>query len=210
MRAKRARGAIQQKRRTRQLLLNAAARFAKAGLTPDMEEVARAALVSRSTAYRHFPSVEALMLEAAIDSAYPNAVAGLGQAPADPAERLVLAERAVEQMIQEKETALRALLINSLKLQFATANAESASRPTSQLPLVEAALAPIQDRLGSASREPLTAILTLIIGTDARLVLKEVLGLDREAASAAKAWAIRALIGSALREGRSERQRRGE
>ena len=57
------------KRRTRKALLEAAAQLVRGGVKPSLEEVAEAALVSRATAYRYFPSVEALLREAALDMA---------------------------------------------------------------------------------------------------------------------------------------------
>ena len=52
-------GRPNQKTRTRKDLLQAAARLMKQGGPPTLEEVAEEALVSRATAYRYFPSVEA-------------------------------------------------------------------------------------------------------------------------------------------------------
>ena len=63
----RAPGRANQRRRTRKDLLEAAGRLLKDGRTPSLEEVAEAALVSRATAYRYFPSIEALLREAALD-----------------------------------------------------------------------------------------------------------------------------------------------
>jgi len=45
----------------------------QAGRSPTLEEVAEAAMVSRATAYRYFPGVEALLTEAALDVAMPEA-----------------------------------------------------------------------------------------------------------------------------------------
>src|SRR6185503_648192 len=65
-------GRPNQKTRTRKDLLQAAARLMKQGGPPTLEEVAEEALVSRATAYRYFPRVEALMVEAAVDVAVPE------------------------------------------------------------------------------------------------------------------------------------------
>ena len=54
-------GRINQKRRTRVALKEAAAEFVRLGVTPTVAQVAEAALVSKSTAYRYFPSQEALL-----------------------------------------------------------------------------------------------------------------------------------------------------
>ena len=61
-----------QKARTRKDLLQAAARLLGKGRKPSLEEVAAEALVSRATAYRYFPDLNALLVEAAIDVASPD------------------------------------------------------------------------------------------------------------------------------------------
>ena len=65
-------GRPNQRVRTRQDLLQAASRLMKLGRRPTLEEVAEEALVSRATAYRYFPSVESLLIEAPIEGAVPD------------------------------------------------------------------------------------------------------------------------------------------
>src|SRR4051812_37137151 len=60
-------GRMNQKRRTRAALMTAAAEFVRRGETPSILQVADAALVSKSTAYRYFPSQDALLAEALLD-----------------------------------------------------------------------------------------------------------------------------------------------
>ena len=62
-------GRPNQKSRTRKDLLQAASRLMKQGRKPSLEEIAEEALISRATAYRYFPRVEALLLEASLDVA---------------------------------------------------------------------------------------------------------------------------------------------
>src|SRR5688572_21434479 len=82
-------GRPNQRRRTRKDLLQAAARLMKQGRQPSLEEIAEEALVSRATAYRYFPSVEALLLEASFDVAIPEADDLFpAQASGDPVARL--------------------------------------------------------------------------------------------------------------------------
>ncbi|HET6470955.1 MAG TPA: TetR family transcriptional regulator, partial [Pseudomonadales bacterium] len=54
-------GRHNQRRRTRKDLLTAAATLMRSGAKPSLEAVAEAAMVSRATAYRYFPSIEALL-----------------------------------------------------------------------------------------------------------------------------------------------------
>jgi len=66
-------GRPNQRHRTRKDLLEAASRLMCQGRKPSLEEVAEEALVSRATAYRYFPSIEALLLEATLDVSTPDA-----------------------------------------------------------------------------------------------------------------------------------------
>src|SRR4051794_1951345 len=89
-----------QNRRTRKDLLQAAVRLLKQGRKPSLEEVAEEALVSRATAYRYFPSLEALLREAALDTAAPDPEHIFdGGSPDDPVWRLERAEAALHKMI---------------------------------------------------------------------------------------------------------------
>ena len=109
-------GRPNQKRRTRKDLLEAAARLMRQGRTPDLEEIAAEALVSRATAYRYFPSVEALLLEASLDIAVPSADEILGAAPPkDPVARLERIDAALHDMIVTNEAPLRIMLANALQ-----------------------------------------------------------------------------------------------
>src|SRR5678815_4966607 len=105
-----------QKRRTRKNLLQAASRLMKQGLKPDLEAIAEEAMVSRATAYRYFPGVEALLLEAALDMAAPEPGEVLGDAPPDdPVARLNRVDTALHEMILANEAQLRLMLVHSLQ-----------------------------------------------------------------------------------------------
>ena len=160
-----------QKRRTRKDLLQAASRLMKQGLKPDLEAIAEEAMVSRATAYRYFPGVEALLLEAALDMAAPEAAEVLRDAPADdPVARLQREEGSGLPPRQNRRTTL-----------------------------IEAALAPARDRFKPAVLRLLTRALALVIGTEAMVVFKDVLQLDDAEARKVRRWAIRALVQAATR-----------
>ena len=90
-------GRPNQKSRTRKDLLAAAARLMKQGRSITLEDVAEEALVSRSTAYRYFPSVEALLVEAPIDRAVPDpADLFRNTSSEDPVERLQIVDAALQ------------------------------------------------------------------------------------------------------------------
>src|SRR5262249_15322283 len=60
-------GRVNQKRRTRAALVEAAKQLVGEGVTPTVAQAAEAALVSRTTAYRYFPTQDSLLLELAVD-----------------------------------------------------------------------------------------------------------------------------------------------
>lgn len=186
------RGRPNQRLRTRRDLIDAAARLLREGRTPSLEEVAEAALVSRATAYRHFPNAEALLVEASLDLAFPSAEALFADASDDPIERLLIADRAVAAMMAANAAALRLMLAHSLRL------AAPAQRQNRRTPLIEAALAPARERFAPAAYGNLVGALAVVIGTEAMVVFADVLGADTETAQRIREWTIRSLVEAAI------------
>jgi AcrR family transcriptional regulator len=197
-------GRTNQRHRTRKDLLAAAGRLLKAGRTPDMDDVAREAMVSRATAYRYFPSIEALLVEAPLDGAVPAPEAVFAADDStDVAERAVRAERALHEAVYRNEAQLRVMLAASLER---SANGSDVPvRQNRRTPLIEAALAPARERFDDPTYEKLCAALALIFGTESMVVFKDVLGMDEQTARDVKGWAVRALVRAAEREASEKR-----
>jgi len=192
-------GRPNQKRRTRKDLLQAAARLIKQGRTPSLEEIAEEALVSRATAYRYFPSVEALLLEASLDVAIPQAEDlfrdGISD---DPVARLERVDAALHDLILANEAPLRMMLVHSL--QRGLRGEEIGELPVRQdrrTHLIEAALKHARPQFTPAALDTLSKALALIIGPEAMMVFKDVLQLNDADARRVKRWAIRALVQAA-------------
>lgn len=194
-------GRSNQKSRTRKHLLEAAARLMKQGRNPGLEEIAEDALVSRATAYRYFPSVEALLLEASLDIAMPEAGELFGRDRSeDPVARLEKADAAMHSAILANEAALRRMMVSAL--QQSLAGGELPARQNRRTPLIEAALQPAKGEIRPAAMKTLREALALVIGTEAMLVMKDVLRVDDAEARRVKKWAIRALVEAARRPAR--------
>ena len=193
-----------QKRRTRKDLLQAAARLLQQGRRPSLEEVAEAALVSRATAYRYFPGVEPLLVEAALDTAAPEPGDALRGAPSDdPVARVQRVDAALHDMIVANEAQLRLMLVHSLQRSLGRDSDPSLpARQNRRSRLIEAALAPTRDRFRPADLKMLSRALALVVGTEAMVVCKDVLQLDDADARKVKRWAIRVLVEAAMKEGR--------
>jgi AcrR family transcriptional regulator len=189
-----------QKRRTRKDLLQAAARLMRQGRKPSLDEVAEEALVSRATAYRYFPSIEALLAEASADVATPEPEDLFpGDAPADPAARVERVDTALHEMMLANEPALRLMLASALQQSVGGSAGNPPLRQNRRSPLIAAALEPARRQFKPASYEMLAKALALVIGTESMIVFKDVLQLSDAEMRRVKRWAIRALVEAAKR-----------
>ena len=183
-----------QRKRTRKDLLQAAARLAKQGRSPSLEEIAAEALVSRATAYRYFPRVEALLAEAVLDIATPEPEALFaGKVGDDPVVRLEKVDEALHDVIAANEPAFRVMLANSLQ----RSGTDVPPRQNRCSPLIAAALAPARKQFKPATLDVLEKVMALIVGPEAMVVFKDVLQLDAAEARRVRRWAIRALVDAA-------------
>jgi AcrR family transcriptional regulator len=192
-------GRANQRRRTRKDLLQAAARLIKQGRNPSLEQIADEAMVSRATAYRYFPGVEALLVEAPLDIAVPDADDLFRTTTAtDPVERLNLVDKTLHDMILANEPSLRMMLVHSLqRIIKGGEDSDIPPRQNRRSPLIEAALAPERKEFDPAALKLLRKALAIVIGTEAIVVFKDVLQVSDAEARKVKQWAIRALVDAA-------------
>src|SRR5688572_8006272 len=117
-------GRVGQKRRTREALVAAARELVAKGESPTVEGAAEAAAISRTTAYRYFPSQRALLAAAHPETAATSLLPD--DAPDDVAARLDIVVAAYTRSILENESQQRTMLRLSL---------EADPEERSQLPL---------------------------------------------------------------------------
>ena len=172
-------GRTNQKARTREALIAAARELLAQGVVPTMEGVAAAAAVSRTTAYRYFPSLSALLA-----AAYPHIEhrSLLGEdPPEDPAARLQVVVEEHTRRILENEPEMRAVLRLSLQ----------GIRPL-ELPMhrglriawIEDALAPLRGQMSKPELQRLVHGIGATLGIEAFVWLTDIAGLTREQAAA--------------------------
>lgn len=184
-----------QRLRTRKDLLEAAARLTRDGRTPSFEEIAEAALVSRATAYRYFPGLDALLLEAALHMETPTPEGLFGDDPStDALTRVEKLDAALAALVAANEAPLRALLAQTVQQSGAT---ETPVRQNRRGPLIAAALATSVPPFRPAELDTLSKALAVLMGIEARVAFKDVLQLGDDEAARVRRWMIRALVEAA-------------
>jgi len=187
---------LSQKRRTRTALLHAARDLIAAGKTPSVVEVAEAAQVSTATAYRYFPTQQALLVEVPLDEAAPTVASLFGDgAPADPEDRAALVQNALYDLARQHEAEFRLFLQSSVTRPLRDSRAaRDPFRGARRDALLSEALAPLAGELPPEDLERLKVALAMLVGVESMVVLRDVMQLDHDDARAAGEWAVRQLI----------------
>jgi len=189
-------GRVAQKRRTRDALIDAARELMARGVTPGVEDAAAAASVSRTTAYRYFPSQRALLV-----AAHPETGAR-SLLPADPPEeveaRLAAVVKQFARLILNTESQQRTMLRLSLESSDAASRTALPLRQGRAIAWISEALAPLREQLTEPELHRLVLAIRSAIGIEALVWLTDVAGLSREDAAELMAWSAQALLHSAL------------
>ncbi len=199
-------GRVNQKRRTRAAIVEAAKRLVDAGGTPTVAEAAEAALVSRTTAYRYFPTQDALMIELSVDLDVDDleALAASPLAPdEDPTSRALTVLDELNQHVFAEETRYKQMLRTYLDLGLAAkarGDDEPVVRVGRRVRWYADTLAPLRDELGEVAVDRLVAALSMLAGTEAMVVLRDVCRLEPDEARAISDWAARTLVAATLAE----------
>ncbi|KKX61932.1 TetR/AcrR family transcriptional regulator [Pseudomonas putida] len=200
-------GRVNQKLRTRQALIEAAIALRDEGQQPTVAQVAERAKVSRATAYRYFPTVEALISETAADRDMPP-LERIWRPGDDPVKGMGLAANALNKLLIEDEIGLHVM-----ERSFMTVWLENESheplRPGRRLSYIEPIVDSMKDVLAPKARKRLKQALSIVMGTEALIAVRDVSGASTEESLDASAWAARALVRQALAEAEKTRRKRG-
>jgi AcrR family transcriptional regulator len=191
-------GRTRQKARTRDALVAAARELvATGGRAPTVAEAAAAASVSRTTAYRYFPTQRALLL-----AAHPE-VAATSMLPAepgsDPEERLEAAVRGFMAMVSGTEAQQRTML--RLSLEADASGHELPLRQGRAVAWFVEALEPLAEELGGDAVRRLAVAVRAVCGIEALVWLTDVAGLSKDDAIDQMTWSAVALLRRAVQEG---------
>jgi len=184
-------GRVRQKQRTRMALVAAARELmALGGRPPTVGEAAEAASVSRTTAYRYFPTQKSLLLaahpELEATSMLPRDVGD------DPEERVAAAVRGFLAMVVDTEPQQRTML--RLSLEPDTQSRQLPLRQGRAIGWFTEALEPLADQLGEDAVRRLAIAVRAVSGIESLVWLTDVAGLTREQAVEQMIWSAVALV----------------
>ena len=192
-------GRVQQKTRTRKALVDAAIEFVRTGRDFSVGDVADAALVGRATAYTYFETKESLYAQAVLTfittNDYPSFERVFARTP-DAGARVKAVVEASDASIRLHETLYRSMLRSSLEVD---PHAKQPRRPANRRQWLTEALEPLDASLDRLAFGRLVGALSLCIGIEAHVTLRDVCGFSAAEARAIKVWAASTLLAAASR-----------
>jgi AcrR family transcriptional regulator len=191
-------GRVRQKQRTRQALVEATQALLVEGVVPTVEQAAAAARISRTTAYRYFPSQRAL-LAAARPEIDEVSLLPPDAPPDDPRARLAAVIERLTGIVAGSEAQQRAMLRLSLEAE-PEARANLVLRQGRAIGWIEEALAPLAGLVPEAALRRLVLAVRAATGIESFVWLTDVAGLSPGEATATQRWSAEALLTATLAE----------
>lgn len=188
-------GRAAQRRRTRKAIVEAASQLLAAGADPSVSDIAAAADVSRRTIYSYFPTLDQLLLDAAIGAMTSSVEAALDAAGPDPRSRLATMITVLTDEMGRTLPLGRKLIKLTVE---APPGGPGPKRGYRRTAWIEKAIEPVRPRLTPHQFDQLVSTLSVMIGWEAFIVLFDVRGLDPAQARHIITSAALTLIDAAL------------
>ena len=171
----------------------------EAGRNPTLDEVAERAMVSRATAYRYFPSAEALVSETATERGM-KALAEGWQPGDDAVEGIGRAATELSKLLLSDEIGLHVMERSFMTVWLESASHEMPLRPGRRMSYIEPMVDALKKQLTPAARKRLKQALAMVMGTEALIAVRDIGRASADEALDAVAWAARSLVRQALLE----------
>lgn len=193
--------------------MECAAKLLKEGKTFTVADVADKAKVGRTTAYRYFPSAEQLSVHASLHAITEVEKKNIGlelEGAMSLYERLRRVIEASHKSIKDHEHVYRTMLRESLSGEEPDLPRRSGARKA----VLEAAIGSLRRELGDKRYERLTAALSLFLGVEAAVVMRDVVKVPDDYAREIKVWGanviLQAMLLEASRSGKAARASKKE
>jgi AcrR family transcriptional regulator len=189
-------GRAAQRRRTRTAIVEAASRLLRAGADPSINDIAAAADVSRRTIYTYFPTLDQLLLDAAVGAMNVDVDGVISAAGAqDPRARVAALIGAISDGLAQSLPLGRKLIRLTVDAPPAEPGPKRGYR---RVGWIEQALEPVRPQLSPDQFGELVSQLAVLIGWEAFVVLADVRGLDAGQARDTLTAAAVCLVDAAL------------
>jgi AcrR family transcriptional regulator len=198
-------GRVNQKRRTRTAIIAAAQAIVDRGATPTVAQAAEDALVSRTTAYRYFPTQESLLLELSVNIDVRE-LEELAAQPLDgttPGDRLLEFVDLFNRHVVANEKLYRTGTRHYMDLWLAAQRSgddHPYNREGRRARMIATILEPLRTTIPDGDLRRLEAALCLVAGGEAIEVLRDVCRLEFDEALAVTHWAAHVLLAAGLQE----------
>lgn len=187
-------GRVRQKQRTLAALVTAARDLVADGITPTVEQAAEQAGISRTTAYRYFPSQAALLAAAHPEITTTSLLPA--RPPGDVGARVDIVVARVTDMVRDTEEQQRTMLRLSLEPGRRGRN-DLLLRQGRVIGWLEEALEPLTEEIGQRAVHALAVAIRSSIGIEAYVWLTDVAGLSPSEAVAMMRWTARSSLNAA-------------
>jgi len=186
--------------RTLRLMVETASQMMQQGGSPSVSEVAEAAGVSRSTAYRYFPTQSVMVQAVVVEALGP--ILSWEPSTTDPEALIESLFQSSFPRILANEAIFRAALRQSLETDGdAPQDGDDGSFGRGhRIDLLKRALTGLNDVLSEPQITRLAQALSMAFGVESTIVLKDIWGLNNEGVQSVTLWAARAMIRAALVE----------
>lgn len=191
-------GRAAQRRRTRAAIVAATRELVAQGKTPSIDEIAAAADVSRRTIYMYFPTVDQLLLDATV-ALLSEATVDRVLDPDQHGDDVIARTDALAKTLVDLAPETLPLGRKIIRLTVDASPAEDGERRGyRRIEWIERAVEPLRDRVTAKEYERLVSALSLILGWEAMVVLRDVRGLDAKREEDVIRWASRVLVEATL------------
>jgi AcrR family transcriptional regulator len=197
-------GRVAQRRRTRQALIAATKGLLSDGHTPSIDEIAAAADVSRRTIYMHFRTLDQLLVDATsglLSERTMEPLLGSPELSTDPLERVDAYAHSLVGLATEGLPLARRIMRLTVESESPPGTERRGYRRVEWLGRV---LEPLRPQLTDEQFERLMSALTVVLGWEAMIVLRDTRGLGPAEEERVIKWAARAIVTAMLDEAGEE------
>jgi AcrR family transcriptional regulator len=201
-------GRVAQRRRTRAAIVAATTRLIADGQRPSIDDIAAAADVSRRTVYMYFPTLDQLLLDATIGALSARRMEDALIAPQDGDDPVDRVDALVRTITSEAPSTLplgRKIIQLTVDAAVPPGPEGQPVRGYRRIEWIERAVGSLRDTLTEEQFDRLVSALSLVIGWEAMIILRDLGGLEPEREEKVMRWTARSLVQAMLAEAASDK-----